>query len=137
MDNSAIKETRNFGPALPVGLKIVSGEMLDPYLTSHVSREPIADLKSRRSQFTTSVRFQLTIGDPARSKLATIHTDHDPVTSATHLNSVPDAISFSSHSQLATRKARGTISKQSFRDSTSTFSSRSSSHWWSIQPIGG
>ena len=47
-DNSAIKETQNFGPALPVGLKIVSGEMLDSYLTSHISREPIADFKSVR-----------------------------------------------------------------------------------------
>ena len=42
------KKIRNFGLALPVGLKIVSRKMLDSYHTSRISREPIADFKSVR-----------------------------------------------------------------------------------------
>lgn len=42
------KKIRNFGLALPVGLKIVFGKMLDSYHTSHISREPITDFKSVR-----------------------------------------------------------------------------------------
>ena len=42
------KKIRNFGLALLVGLKIVSGKMLDSYHTSHISQKLIADFKSVR-----------------------------------------------------------------------------------------
>ncbi|CAN7120449.1 unnamed protein product [Brassica rapa subsp. narinosa] len=51
-DNSAIKEIRNFGPALPV-----SGEMLDSNHTSRISREPIADFKSVWNQDETETGY--------------------------------------------------------------------------------